>query len=129
MLREGLAFGISLILIINAFSFTVGAIPLIINNSDVSVGAGDSYVVNATVVEHHEVVASVWVEYWFDGGGKTNVSMINTAGNYWEYNSISIPLSSDDDLYYNISASNSKGVWNHLNNIHVDVVVTDASGT
>ncbi|UCF13373.1 MAG: hypothetical protein JSW06_03715 [Thermoplasmatales archaeon] len=123
LMRKGLASVISIILIISAFTFTVSAVISIQDNSPDIAGTGDSFIVNATVSDDDGGINSVWVEYWFEAGLKTNVSMTNTGGDYWEYDNISIPLSSDDDLYYNISAENSTGVWDHLNN--QQVIVTD----
>ena len=120
--RKGLVFIISLTLLSSALHFNVAAETIITDNSADAAGTGDSFIVNVTVTDT-DGVESVWLDYRFGSGTPTNVSMTNTAGNYWEYESISIPLESDEDLYYNISVRNTTGSWCYL--LNQQVVVTD----
>jgi alkyl hydroperoxide reductase subunit AhpC len=105
------------------FGIATDGAPSITDNSPNSANTSDSFIVNVSVSDV-DGVNGVWVEYWFGAGGpKTSESMINTGGEYWEYNSISIPSNSDDDLFYNVSAVDTYGFWGHLAN--QQVVVSD----
>ena len=57
-LKKGLAFTISILFVINAFSFTVSALPVIVDNSDGFAGTGDSFIVNVTVTDDDGGVGS-----------------------------------------------------------------------
>ena len=104
------------------YSFPVFGLPIITDNSPDYANTGDSFIVNVTVTDEDPIV-EVWVEYWFDPASKTNVSMLYDGGNFWVYDAINIPLDSDDDLNYTISAKNDTGFWNNSLNQHV--IVTD----
>jgi len=107
---------------IEHFGIATDGAPSITDNSPDSANTTDDFIVNVSVSDV-DGVSSVWVEYWFGSGSKTNIPMTNTAGNYWENDSISIPYDSDDDLFYNISAVDTYGFWGHL--VNQQVVVSD----
>ncbi|EMR75419.1 hypothetical protein MBGDF03_01117, partial [Thermoplasmatales archaeon SCGC AB-540-F20] len=104
------------------FTIIVSGAPLIVDNSPDVAGTGESFVVNATVTDD-DGVDGVWVEYWFDGGSRTNESMTRVGTTDYYEKTIDIPSGSSDDLWYNISANDTYNVWSHLNN--QQVVVTD----
>ncbi len=56
-------------------------------------------------------VAGVYVEYWFDSGDHSNISMANT-GSEWEYSMI-VPAEVSR-LHYILSARDTSGNWNSL---------------
>jgi len=109
------------------YQFTViaSSAPIIIDNSADTAGTGDSFVVTATITDSDGMDAA-YLEYWFDGGTKTNIPLDNTAGDTWEYNSISIPVDSTNPLYYNISAKDVYDTWSALINQQVTVLDDDA---
>jgi len=109
----------------HSFSINASDAPAIVNNTPDGAGTGDSFVVNVTVTDS-DGVDGVWVEYWFDSGNKTNVSLSHIGGDYWELDNISIPSDSDDDLYYNISANDTYDVWGHLDNQQVNISDDDS---
>ena len=60
LIRKGLVFAISIILIINAITFTVSADPIIQDNSLDTAGTGDSFIVNATVSDDDSTSGSTF---------------------------------------------------------------------
>ncbi|MEM2583061.1 MAG: right-handed parallel beta-helix repeat-containing protein [Candidatus Thermoplasmatota archaeon] len=94
----------------------------IINYSPGTATTGDPYTFSAEVFDT-DGVSSVYVEYWFNGGIHTNVSM-GKNGNIWEH-TIDIPLNSLATLYYIISAKDIYGFWNNTLIIPVEVKDND----
>jgi hypothetical protein len=54
-------------------------------------------------------VDEVWIEYWFEGGGKTNLSAVEGTDMYWEMY-IDIPHMLDDLLYL-VHVRDTSGNW------------------
>ncbi len=88
-----------------------GAVPPeIVDNTPGFATTGDAFTFNASVTDNVGV-AGVYVEYWYDAGAHTNVSMSNVAGSYWEYSIV--VADTLDTLYYVISAVDGSGNWNN----------------
>jgi parallel beta-helix repeat protein len=70
---------------------------------------GDPFTFNATITDHGGV-STAWVEYWYDSGSHTNVSMTHVAGSSWG-TTISI-ANTLDLLHYVIATNDTSNNWN-----------------
>lgn len=84
---------------------------------------GDIFTFTANIIDLVNL-SEVFVEYWYNSGTHTNVSMNNIYGDYWEKNIII-----DDALeilYYIISANDTSDNWNNTG--IKDVIIYDNDG-
>jgi len=83
--------------------------PVVTDNSPGSAYTGDLYTFNATITDNVDV-DTAWVEYWYDSGGHTNISLSNTHGTIYTA-TVTIPAASDI-LHYTITANDTSDNWN-----------------
>jgi len=94
----------------------------IINYSPGIATTGDPYTFSVEVIDS-DGVSAVYVEYWFNDGARTNVSMVKN-GDVWEY-TIDIPLNSLAPLHYIISAEDTYHFWNNTGTLTTEVKDND----
>jgi len=99
-----------------------GTPPEIIDNTPNEGYTGDLFTFNVSVTDNVGV-DSVWVEYWYESGIHTNLSMTNVADDYWE--KTAIINDTLDILYYIISANDTINNWNNTGVKNVTVFDND----
>ncbi|MGA1872395.1 MAG: SBBP repeat-containing protein, partial [Thermoplasmatota archaeon] len=82
---------------------------------------GDQFTFSIEVTDNVEV-SSVFVEFWFGNGTRTNMSMLG--GGPYEYH-ISIPMDSSEPLIYIFHANDTSNNWNQKNKRVVKVLDND----
>ena len=94
-----------------------------INDNTPKIGyTGDVFTFDATITDGASV-ENAYVEYWFDSGSHTNITMNNYAGDNWE--ETIIIESSTDTLHYIISAYDSSNNWNDTGTKNVIIYDND----
>ena len=95
-----------------------------INDNTPKIGyTGDVFTFDATITDEASV-ENAYVEYWFESGSHTNITMNNYAGDNWE--ETIIIESSTDTLHYIISAYDSSNNWNDTGTKNVIIYDNDA---
>ncbi|MHA1463449.1 MAG: hypothetical protein ACTSQ0_10330 [Candidatus Heimdallarchaeota archaeon] len=84
--------------------------PEIVDNTPGIAYKNHSFTFNTTVTDNN-IVADVYVEYWYGTDNHTNVSMDNSDEDSWN-KTIMIP-SNFDILQYIIHARDTSNNWNH----------------
>lgn len=96
----------------NIYHFSIEDLqpPTIVDNTPETAYKNHSFTFNATVTDNN-IVTDVYVEYWYETGNHTNISMNNTNDVFWN-KTITIP-SNFDILQYIIHARDTSNNWNH----------------
>ncbi len=92
-------------------SFTILSNPVITDYTSTAAYTGAGFTFNASVVDD-DGVNSVYAEYWYDGGGHTNLTMNPTGVNGFYEQTITIPPTAIA-LHYIISAKDTKNYWSN----------------
>ena len=97
--------------------------PSIVDNSPSVAYTGDPYEFNVDVTDA-DGIFGVWVEYWYDSSTHINFSMTNAVGNTYRYTISNIP-SSNNSLYYIISAKDNNNNWNTTSTKNIQIEDND----
>ena len=96
----------------NIYHFSIADLqpPTIIDNTPETAYTNQSFTFNATVTDNI-IVAEVYVEYWYETGNHTNLSMNNIDDNYWN-KTITIQ-SNFTILHYIVYARDTSNNWSY----------------
>ncbi|MFH1100446.1 MAG: DUF2341 domain-containing protein [Methanobacteriota archaeon] len=104
----------------NIMSFYVLRNPIIYDYTSLIASTGSSFTFNASVYDD-DGIAAVYVDYWYEGGVHTNVSMMLTGGYYQR----TITAAADKTLlYYIIHAKDNLNLWGHTAEKIVTIIDT-----